>query len=166
MKFTDNVRRIAAISLIAVFSIVGFSLAPMAHAPVSAQVGVNTSAYSNSRYPPMVFTATSQTVKTPVGALSTATLEIYGPATACTLQVKVSNDGGTNYFATPYFAGVYASSVPTIVTGAAFPAYTGTPVLYWISLAGITNVEVISSGTFTGTSCSVQLTGSPNKFLP
>jgi hypothetical protein len=125
-----------------------------------------TSLFPNSKFPPMVFTATSQTKKQTLGGFSTATLEITGTATSCILQVEVSNDGGSNYFATPYFAGVYTSNVPVIVTGAAFPTYNNSPVLYWISVAGMTNLEVVSSGTFTGTSCTVQITASSNKYLP
>lgn len=125
--------------------------------------GSQASVFPNYKYPAMVFTATSQTVKQTLSGVSTATIQIYGVATAATLQIKASNDGGTNYFAIPYFAGVYTSNVPVIVTGAAFPAYTGTPVLYWVNLSGFTNVEIISSGTFTGASASVQITASSNK---
>jgi hypothetical protein len=138
---------------------------PLFNSSVQAQAA-QAAIFPNYRYPPMVFTATSQTFKQAVGGVSTGLLEITGTATACTLQIKVSMDGGTNYYATPYFAGVYTSNVAQIVTGAAFPAYNNSPVLYWVSLAGVTNYEIISSGTFTGTSCTATMTASGNKYLP
>ncbi len=113
-------------------------------------------------FSPMVFTATGQTKTQGIGGLSIATVRIAGPATAATLQIKASNDAGANYFPIPFTNGTYASNVLQVTTPGAFPAYTGTPVLYWVNLAGFTNVEIVSSGTFTGASVSVQITGSPN----
>lgn len=171
MKPKSFVQRIAAVAIMATLVLIaGVGVGIGTHAPLFNQTvqaqAAQPSIFPNYRYPPMVFTATSQTLKQAVGGVSTATLEITGTATACTLQIKASNDGGSNYFAIPYFAGVYTSNVPVIVTGAAFPAYNNSPVLYWVSLAGFTNFEIVSSGTFTGTSCTVQVTGSGNKYLP
>lgn len=119
---------------------------------------------TNTKYPVMTFTATSQTLTQKVGAaVGGATVQIYGSATAATLQLKCSNDGGTNYFAVPYSAGTVTSGVIQWVAPGAFTAYAGTPVIYWVNLQGCTNFEVVSSSTFTGTSASVQVTAAPIK---
>lgn len=116
----------------------------------------------NYAFPVMTFTATGQTKTQNVGGISIATVRIAGPATVATLQIKASNDAGANYFAIPFTNGTYTSSVLQVTTPGAFPAYSGTPVLYWVNLAGFTSVTVTTSGTFTGASVSVQITGSSN----
>jgi hypothetical protein len=164
MKNKGFLKVAGAIALSVAIFLAGMNFAPLL---VNAQnyPGTIPSALPNYRYKAMVFTATSQTLTQAIGGVATATVSISGAATSCILQIFASNDGGANYFAIPYFAGVYTSNVPVVVTGAAFPTYTNTPVLYWVSLAGFTNFKIVSSGTFTGASCTVQVTASSNPFV-
>lgn len=137
-------------------------------ARVGAQGTFNSSSTSvipNYSYPVMVFTGTAQNKTQTLAGASSATLQIFGPASAATLQVFGSNDGGTNYFALPFTAGAYTTNVLQVTTPGTFPAYAGTPVLYWINVAGMTNLKVATSGTFTGASASVKIVASPNKGL-
>jgi|SRR5579872_4317081 len=117
----------------------------------------------NARLPVMTFTATSQTVARPIGGFSSATVEIFGVATAATMTMKCSNDGGANYYAIPWTAGAYTTNVLQVTTPGAFTAYAGTPELFYVDLAGFTNCEVVTSGTFTGASASVQIVASSNR---
>ncbi len=136
---------------------------PQGGPPLSNQT--ITSPLPNLVFVPMTFTATGQTKSMPIGGISIATVRIAGPATAATLQIKASNDAGANYFAIPFVPGagtMYTSGVLNVSNPGTFPAYAGSAVLYYVNLSGFNFVEVVSSGTFTGTSVSVQIVGSSN----
>jgi len=159
-------RKISSIAVMAALLIVGGFAERHLTAQTPNYPGSQAILLPNVQYPAMVFTATSQTKTQLIGGVSTAQVIISGTATACTLQIKATADVGptkTNYFAIPYFAGVYTSNVPVIVTGAAFPAFNVTAVNYTVNLAGYTGFEIVSSGTFTGTSCTAQVVASSNK---
>lgn len=111
------------------------------------------------------FTATSQSAVFSARGVSGAFVEITGAATAATITITGSNDGGVTYFPLPSSTGVYTSNVLTVTTGAALATYTGTAVNYWMNFTALTNIKVATSGTFTGTSATVYITASPNKGL-
>jgi len=116
----------------------------------------------NSKLPLMTFTATGQTAMRSVVGFGTASVELYGAATAATVQIKCSNDGGANYYGVSSTAGTATSGVLQYAAPAAF-SYSGSPELFWMNLAGCTNIEAVSSGTFTGANVFVQITASSNK---
>jgi hypothetical protein len=156
---------VSCLLLVAAIILGGIAFTPR---NTSAQGSFNTSATSvipNYSYPAMVFTATAQNKTQTIAGASSATVQIFGPATAATLQIFASNDGGTNYFAIPFTAGAYTTNVLQVTTPGTFPAYSGTPVIYWVNVAGMTNLKVATSGTFTGASASVKIVASPNKGL-
>lgn len=161
----NAVPTIAVLALLFAVTVFAPRFSDSLHSPASVQAQGNQGIVSinpNARLPVMTFTATAQTVARPIGGFSTATVEIFGVATAATLQIKCSNDGGVNYYGIPSTTGTVATGALQYVAPAAF-SYTGTPEIFWVNLAGCTNVEVVSSGTFTGASASVQITASSNK---
>lgn len=128
------------------------------------------SPYSISIYPAQTFTASGQTgtpiqlngltVLSTVGSsFASGTITVTGTSlTTATFSVQGSSDGGTTYFALPIIDPLAApsSSAPATtvtVTG----NYT-----YQVSLAGITHIRLVTSGTFTATALSLTLTASPN----
>lgn len=156
---------IAMLALLFVVAIFAPRFSDSLHSPASVQAQGNNGIVSinpNSRLPVMTFTATGQTVTRAIGGFSTATVEIFGVATAATMQMKCSNDGGANYYGIPWTAGAYTTNVLQVTTPGAFTAYAGTPELFYVDLAGFTNCEVVTSGTFTGASAQVQIVASSN----
>lgn len=118
-------------------------------------------------YPALLFTATAQ--NSPVVALgnlansgasvggswSTGTLTVTGTGLAtATLAVMGSADGGLTFFALPIsaLAGSGAAATSITVTAAG---------MYQVPLAGITHIQISTSGTFTATNVSVLLTLTP-----
>ena len=128
--------------------------------------GTLTSALPNYAYSPMKFTATAQTDTQALSGVGWATVELYGVATAETIQCKGSNDGGTNYFGIPYSDGTITATYNTVkMIAAGTWSYTGTPLLYYVNLSGFTNLSCTTSSTFTGASAYVQVTASSNPGL-
>jgi hypothetical protein len=125
--------------------------------------GTLTSLFPNYPYPAMNFTATSQTVTQALSGVSFVTIEFT--ATTCTpitWQVKVSNDGGTNYVAlpvAPYAAGTLSPSTSAVTLSAA------TTEMYVANVAGFTNIEIVTSSTFTATGVNFYITGTSNHGL-
>src|SRR5271154_6749979 len=106
----------------------------------------------NTNFPHLTFTATSQTQKTALAGFSTATVRYAGTqggVTTATFEIEASNDGGQSYFPIPTSTGVYSSNVLNVITGASITQSAATPVMYWVNLAGMTNLEIVTSGTFT-----------------
>lgn len=121
------------------------------------------SPYNNVIFQPAVLTATSQTSTpfalrpgaTQTGSFSAGTIIVTGASlTTATLAVQVSKDGGKTYFATALEACGTPGTFTTTVTVTAASCYE-------LNLQGVTNVEYVTSGTFTATSISVLLIGSP-----
>jgi hypothetical protein len=174
MKMTSNPNanigsslKVAALALLCSFVLIlgGIAIAP---SRTSAQGSFNsqtTVALPNQSFPAMTFTATAQTRFQPLGGAASATVEVYGVATAATFQIFGSNDGGVNYFGLPFTTGAYTTNVLQVTTAGTFPAYSGTPALYFVNVAGLTNLKVVSSGTFTGASANVKIVASSNKGL-
>jgi hypothetical protein len=165
MELFKKIRLKQTFAVLACLLILTVGIADLLSKPsnVAAQSSALTVAQPNYSYALMVFTLTAQTKTQTLGGCASGTLEILGPATAATLQLFGSNDGGTNYFGLPFSTGAYASNVLAVTTPGTFPAYTGTPVMYFINLAGLTNFKVVSSGTFTGASASVKVVCSSNR---
>jgi hypothetical protein len=167
MKMNSALKQFTAIVAILAFLAVGGI--GLVNRSVQAQSsGTFASVFPNKVFPAMVFTATSQTKKQTIssgigggGGCGLATISINGTAlTTVTWQVKASNDNGVSYFAIPYSDGTFTSNVQTKVTGA---AVTNTAAaLYWVSLSGMTHFEIITSGTFTATNVTAQVTCSSN----
>jgi hypothetical protein len=121
--------------------------------------------FSNFVFPASVFTATGQTSTTidlspnqagANGAYSAGALSVVGTGlTTATFQVLGSSDGGQNFFALNVAPATSPTSTSTMTT------VTGNG-LYYVDLAAITHIQIATSGTFTATSLSIQLTGSPN----
>lgn len=121
--------------------------------------------FSNFVFPASVFTATGQTSTTidlspnqagANGAYSAGALSVVGAGLAtATFQVLGSSDGGQNFFA----LNVAPATSPTSTSTTTTVTVNG---LYYVDLAAITHIKIATSGTFTATSLSIQLTGSPN----
>jgi len=154
--------KITATTLVIVLACLAIGLS-FPHPPTFAQANAsNVNVFMpNSVYPAMTFTATSQTLKQAIGGKSYCTLSGTAVAlTTATFQVKLSNDNGANYYAAS--VAPYAASLTPVTT--AF-AVTSAPALYVFNAASFTSVEIVSSGTFTATSFSWQLTCSTNRGL-
>jgi hypothetical protein len=165
MKLFDGyLKKFTAIFLIASLAVIGGMLS-VAHAPnVLAQGSASnlTVVQPNYRRPALTATATSQTLKDVLPASSYCTINLTGVAlTTVTFQFKVSNDGGVTYY--PLSVAPYAASGALVpVTAAATATAAG---LYVANVAGFTNYEILTSGTFTATSVSWNLTCTSNKGL-
>jgi hypothetical protein len=88
---------------------------------------------------------------------ASGTITLTGTAiTTVSFQVMGSSDNGATYYALPVFtvANPGTSPVTTVTVTAAG--------LYQVSLAGLTHIKFVTTGTFTATSVSFTLTGSPN----
>jgi hypothetical protein len=128
------------------------------------------SPFSNSIYPAQTFTASNQTgsaiqlngltVPSQVGSsFASGTITVTGTSlTTATFSVWGSSDGGATYFVLPIINPLAAPSSSAPATAVTVTA-NGT---YMVSLAGITHVELVTSGTFTATALSLTLTASPN----
>lgn len=134
---------------------------------VSAQTqpfypGSTTSLLPNYPYPVMTFTATSQTLKQPLSGQSYATISITGATfTTATFTIKGSNDKGVNFY--PLAVAPYPVSGGSFTPTVSAITVTSPPALYVVNVAGFTNIEIVTSGTFTATSMSAQITGTSNK---
>lgn len=127
------------------------------------------SPFSNSVWPAQTFTATGQTstvlqlnglttsTSTVGSSFASGTLTLTGTSlTTVTFAVMGSSDNGSTFYALP----IYTVSSPT-----ASPTSTITATAngqYQFSLAGITHIKFVTSGTFTATNVSMVLTTSPN----
>ena len=122
--------------------------------------GTLTAAFPNYPYPVMSLTATAQTVTQPLSGASYVT--ISQTATTCssaTYQFKVSNDGGVTYYAlavAPYVAGTLVPSTSAITVT------NNSASLFVANVAGFTNIEVVTSSTFTATGFAIQIVGTSN----
>lgn len=95
------------------------------------------------------------------GSASVGAITLVGTSlTTVTFTVEASTDGGLNYFPAP----VYTVASPSIA--ASTPITATASGQYYINLAGVTHLQIVTSGTFTATSVSFQLTTSPNAGLP
>jgi hypothetical protein len=165
MKSNLFVRRIAAIAVMSALVLMASfgvgTFAPLNHGTVFAQ-GAQPSIFPNFRYAPLTATATSQTVKAPMGGVSSCLIQQTSVAnTTITWQIKFSMDGGTTYYAlsmAPYATSLTQSTAAITTTSTA-------AALFVANMADITNIELVTSGTFTATSLTVQLTCSGNKGL-
>jgi len=114
----------------------------------------------------LTFTATSQTGKIALSGFQSCTMQYVGTGiTTATFEVKGSNDGGTTYYPLPFSTGAYTSNVLSVVTGATITESGNTAVIWWLNVASLTNLEVVTSGTFTGTSIAIKFTCSSNRGL-
>jgi hypothetical protein len=157
-NFRDRTNVALALLLSGALIFAGFSLAPgKAAAQGSWNTPGNNMVLPNYRYPAMVFTATSQTKTQGIGGVSTATVQIFGVAlTTVTWQLLCSNDGGTHFYGLPSLA---AGGTAPITAGAITTTSAG---LYYFKISGCTNFEIVTSGTFTATSVTAQVTASSN----
>lgn len=145
--------------------ILALSLLMGAITPGFAQLA---SPYSQSVWPAQTFTATNQTgstiqlnglqVSSTVGSsFASGTLTVTGTSlTTVTFAVQGSSDNGATFYALPIYTVASPTSTPTTTVTA-----TGNGI-YQVSLAGITHVRIVTSGTFTATNVSIVFTSSPN----
>jgi hypothetical protein len=122
------------------------------------------SIFPNQRFAAMSFTATSQNKTQSLQGCATAAVGVSGVAlTTVTWQLTASPDGGANYYGLPSLAaaGTITSGVLPYTTQGAITTTAAS--LYFFNLAGLTNVKITTSGTFTATSVAVQITCSSNK---
>lgn len=127
------------------------------------------SPFSLAVFPAQSFTATGQTgaaiqlngltVPSTVGSsFWSGTITVTGTSlTTATFGVLGSSDGGATYYPLPIQSPLAA--VPSTPVTTATVTVNG---IYQVSLAGITHVEFVTSGTFTATALSITLTASPN----
>lgn len=125
------------------------------------------SPYNLNIFKTQSFTATGQTgtaiqlnglvIPSTVGSsYASGTITVTGVAlTTVSFQVMGSSDNGATFYLLP------VSSVTTPGTPATTVTATG-PGLYQFNLAGLTHIKLVTTGTFTATSVSFTLTGSPN----
>lgn len=125
------------------------------------------SPYSNAVFAPQNFTSSGQTgkvlqlngltVASTVGSsFASGTITVTGVSlTTVTFTVQGSSDNGITYFPLPVNAVASPGTLATVITAT-------TSGMYQVSLAGLTHVRFVTSGTFTATSVSITLTASPN----
>lgn len=117
------------------------------------------------------FTATGQTgatiqlngltVPSTVGSsYASGTITLTGVAlTTVSFQVLGSSDNGATFYPLPIYTSASPTNTPvTTITATAAG-------LYQINLAGISHIKFVTTGTFTATSVSLTLTGSPNALI-
>ena len=128
---------------------------------LAGAIGASAQNYSNVVFPATTLTATSQTVAGPQltssysagtialtgTSLTTATFAVYG----CTKATCASTDYTALAIETCSTPGTFATTQTATANGC-----------YQVNLAGITAIEYVTSGTFTGTSIALTLTASPN----
>jgi hypothetical protein len=155
MKDIRNYRSaVLAVVLAAILIVGSLGWKPPNVAATSNYPGTLISALPNYAYPPMVFTATSQTRTQILGGVSTATIRYAGTqggVSTVTFEFEASNDGGQTWFPIPYTTGAVTATYNlfTMVAGATVNQTAATPALYYVNLAGFTNFEIVSSSTFT-----------------
>ena len=130
-------------------------------------LGLAQSPYSVTIFNPTVMTATSQTSAAIVlgrkqgsiwtaGSYAGANVMLTGASlTTATFAVQGSSDGGVNYFPIP----INAILTPTTTAATITATAAG---IYQVSLAGLTHIRFVTSGTFTATNIVLTLTASPN----
>jgi len=125
--------------------------------------GTLTSLLPNYPYPPMVFTATSQTLTQALSGQSYCTFSVTANTlTTATFTIEGSSDGGTTYYpwaVAPLAGSATLASVLTAIT------VTTAPKMYVANVAGLTNFEIVTSSTFTATSVTVTPVCTSNKGL-
>jgi hypothetical protein len=116
----------------------------------------------NAVFPAQVVTSSGQTdtVKLTGVAFSVGTISLTGSGlTTVTFAVMGSADNGLSFFQLPISTVASPGSTPTSTVTATANG------LYQVNLAGITQVQFVTSGTFTATSVSLVLSASPVGFL-
>jgi hypothetical protein len=123
-------------------------------------------AQSISIFPAQIFTGTGQT-GTPIQLSSSSqflpsipysvgSITLRGTSlTTVTFSVMGSSDNGATFYKIP---------ITTVASPGATPTTTVTATsngLYQVNLAGVTNVKLVTSGTFTATSVSLTFAASP-----
>jgi hypothetical protein len=121
------------------------------------------SPYSNALFNPVSMTATGQT-SAPLkmaqfsaagGGFNLGTVTVKATAlTTVTFGILGSADNGVTYFPLNIWSVLTPGTAATTATATAAG-------LYQFSLAGITNIEFVTSGTFTATGLSLILTATP-----
>lgn len=126
------------------------------------------SPFSNSVWPAQTFTASNQTgstiqmnnltVSSTVGSsFSSGTITVTGTSlTTVTFAVYGSSDNGVTFYPLPIYTVASPSTTPTTTVTATANGQ------YQVSLAGITHIKFVTSGTFTATNVSLVFTASPN----
>lgn len=120
---------------------------------------------ANVIFSPVIMTATSQTSSVVhlsteltgnVVSYSTGTITVTGTSlTTATFAVNGSSDGGKTFYP------LNISTINAPATTATTETVT-TAGAYQVNLSGITDIEFVTSGTFTATNISLTLTASPN----
>jgi hypothetical protein len=128
---------------------------------IAAQSPWNTTTFT----PGFTATATNQTsAPLPLGtaplnrngSYSVGTITLTGTAlTTVTFGVLGSSDNGATYYPLNLSAALTPGTVATTMTATANGIYN-------VNLAGVTNIEFVTSGTFTATSVKLLLTAAPN----
>lgn len=144
----------------------------MVASPVMAQStyypGSVPSILPNYSYPVQTFTATSQT-STNLGltGVSAGLIQVTGSSlTTVTWAINGSVDGGTTWFALGTSQYTFSSGSMTVPIASIKSSQTTTASsLYIVNLAGLTNVQFVTSGTFTATSVAIKLVASSNHGL-
>jgi len=151
---------ILAVALVGCFALIG-GVTWLPKVTAQNYPGTLPVAFPNIRYAPMVFTATGQTKTQNIGGVSAASISVTGSAfTTATWTLVGSNDGGMNWFPLNVAPlAVPLAPVTTATTTASVPA------LYVANLAGLTNIEIVTSGTFTASAASFQITSTSNTGL-
>jgi hypothetical protein len=130
------------------------------------------SPFSNSVWPAVTFTASGQTstvmqlnglsspTSTVGSSFASGTITVTGNSlTTVTFSVLGSSDNGVTFYPLPIYSVSSPASTPTTTVTATANGQ------YQFSLAGITHVEFVTSGTFTATTVSLVLSTSPNASL-
>ncbi len=150
-----NVMQLVMAAIVSIGLALGSVTVPYAQA--------QSSPYSNSTYAPITLTgvATSAPIQLAPsqsgtsGAYSVGNISLTGVSlTTVTFAVLGSTDGGATYTALP------VSLIATPGTSATSTTAT-TSGVYQVNLAGITHIEVQTTGTFTATSVKFLLTATP-----
>lgn len=153
MKFIRNIAFVL-VALVGAASIV---------TPASAQYypGSLATMSPNYSYNLGTFTATSTTGTAQVlGGLESGVIQVTGTSlTTATWAIQGSIDGGTTWFALPTAAYPTTAAPSTL----AVTQTTTATAQYVVNLAGITQVRIVTSGTFTATNITIKLTASTNK---
>jgi hypothetical protein len=151
---------VSALSFVLAFGVASLGIAPRRLEAQVGPSGANPVIQPTQRLTPLVFTATSQTVTRTLPSSSCAVIsQTANTLTTATFTVEVSNDGGTTYYpaaVAPYVGSAARASVLTAIT------VTTSGHLYILPVVGMTNLEAITSSTFTGTSLTLTITTTGN----
>lgn len=133
-------------------------------ASLAATAAAQTGPYSVKQFAPITMTATGQTSAAinfapQGGSFASGTLTITGVGlTTATVGVLASTDGGVTYV--PWNIAP-VTALTTLGTTATVTASS----VFAINLATVTNLKLVTSGTFTATSITIKLAASPNALL-